>query len=103
MPPTRNFPSITPCSKFLLSDSFGFAELHVQGALKFVQKTGFKDSTALASVMSAKHEQIRSQNMKKRKTGKKEKTKGNEIKGAKEKENQLFKIVIKEIMCLFPD
>ena len=38
----------------------------------------------------------------KRKIGKKEKKKRSEIKGAKEKENQPLKVVVKEIMRLFP-
>ena len=84
------FPFLTLCnSKFLLIDVFGFAELHVKGALKLVQITilylvakrvyyllsipisesailvkGFYGSSVLASLMSAKHQQTRRQNMK---------------------------------------
>ena len=54
-----------------------------------ISGNGFNDSPALASSMSAKYEQIRSQNVNKEKDWKerKEKTKRNEEKGAREKEN----------------
>ena len=67
-----------------------------------ISDNGFNDSLALESLMSAKHEQVRSQNVNKGKIGKKEKkkTKRNEEKRAREK-NQLLKVVFKGIMRLF--
>ena len=64
---------------------------------------GFKISFALLSLMSAYYEQIRSQNTKKEKdwTDRKEKTTRNEIKGTNEKENEVLKIVVYEIMLFF--